>query len=130
VVAKPRAVPTLRCPEAELNGTLVAMLVDVADVETAKAAFSFTRSLVGFASKFVPLIVIPVPTTPMLGVKLVMVGAPFVTVTVKGVALVADPVGAVTLMGPLVAPFGTVARICVAADEVIDPGIPLKSIAF
>ena len=57
--------------------------------------------------KFVPLIVTLVPVGPLAGVKLVIVGA--LAVTVKLVALVAVPPGAVTLSEPVVAPAGTVA---------------------
>ena len=56
--------------------------------------------------KFVPLIVTLVPTGPLVGVKLVTVGA---GTTVKLLALVAVPPGVVTLTGPVVAPAGTVA---------------------
>jgi len=56
--------------------------------------------------KFVPLIVMLVPTGPLVGVKLVMVGA---GITVKLFVLVAVPPGVVTLRGPVVAPVGTVA---------------------
>ena len=58
--------------------------------------------------KFVPVIATVVPTGPLAGVKLVMVGA-LAVVTVNAVALVAVPPGVVTLIGPLVAPAGTVA---------------------
>src|SRR5207248_1785366 len=61
--------------------------------------------------KFVPLIVTVVPTGPVEGEKLVIVGG---LVTVKELLLVAVPSGVVTLTGPVVAPAGTVARICVA----------------
>ena len=57
--------------------------------------------------KFVPLIVTLVPTGPLAGVKLVIVGA--LAATVKLAALVAVPPGVVTLSGPVVAPAGTVA---------------------
>ena len=57
--------------------------------------------------KFVPLIVTLVPTGPLVGVKLVIVGG--IAVTVKELALVAVPPGVVTLTGPVVAPVGTVA---------------------
>jgi hypothetical protein len=59
--------------------------------------------------KFVPLIVTLVLTGPLVGVKLVIVG-----VTVNALALVAVPSGVVTLIGPVVAPLGTVACIVVA----------------
>jgi hypothetical protein len=57
--------------------------------------------------KFVPLIVTLVPTGPLAGVKLAIIGA--LAVTVKLLALVAIPPGVVTLTGPVVAPAGTVA---------------------
>jgi hypothetical protein len=57
--------------------------------------------------KFVPLIVTLLPTAPLVGVKLVIVGA--LALTVKLLALVAVPPGVVTLTGPVVAPVGTVA---------------------
>ena len=56
--------------------------------------------------KFVPLIVTLVPTGPLVGVKLVIVGA---GITVKLFVLVAVPPDVVTLSGPVVAPGGTVA---------------------
>ena len=57
--------------------------------------------------KLVPLMVTLVPTGPLAGAKLAIVGA--LTVTVKLLALVAVPPGVVTLSGPVVAPAGTVA---------------------
>ena len=51
--------------------------------------------------KFVPVIVTLVPTGPLVGAKLVIVGA---GTTVKLLALVAVPPGVVTLTGPVVAP--------------------------
>ena len=56
--------------------------------------------------KFVPLIVTLVPTGPLAGVKLAIVGG---GMTVKLAALVAVPPGVVTLSGPVVAAAGTVA---------------------
>jgi hypothetical protein len=54
--------------------------------------------------KFAPLIVTLAPTRPLVGVKLVIVGA-----TMKLLVLVAVPPGVVTLIGPVVASAGTVA---------------------
>jgi hypothetical protein len=56
--------------------------------------------------KLAPVIVTAVPTGPLVGEKLVIHGP-----TVKLVALVAVPAGVVTLIGPVVAPEGTVAVI-------------------
>src|SRR5205823_6182740 len=59
----------------------------------------------------VPLIVTLVPTGPLPGVKLEIVGG---LMTVKLAALLAVPSEVVTLIGPLVAPAGTVVVIAVA----------------
>ena len=56
--------------------------------------------------KFVPLIVTLVPTGPLVGEKLVIVGG---STTVKAPLLIAVPPGVVTLSVPLVAPAGAVA---------------------
>jgi hypothetical protein len=58
--------------------------------------------------KFVPLMVTLVPTGPLAGVKLVIVGGALLT-TVKLLVLVAVPPGVITLSGPVVAAAGTVA---------------------
>jgi hypothetical protein len=55
--------------------------------------------------KPVPLIITVVPTAPLVGVKLAIVGA---FGTVKLFALVAVPPGVVTLIGPVVAAGGLV----------------------
>ena len=58
--------------------------------------------------KLVPVMTTLVPTEPLVGLKLVIVGKPM---AVKFLALVAVPPGVVTVIGPVVAPFGTVAVI-------------------
>src|SRR5258706_12692059 len=57
--------------------------------------------------KFVPLICTLVPTCPVTGVKLVIVGG--LAVTVNALGLVAVPAAVVTVSAPLAAPCGTVA---------------------
>ena len=59
----------------------------------------------------VPLTVTAVPGVPMVGVNPVMVGTPVEAVTVKGALLVAEPLGVVTLIEPVVALVGTVVTI-------------------
>ena len=59
--------------------------------------------------RFVPVMTTLVPTGPVVGEKLVIVGAE--AVTVKLVELVAVPPGVVTEIVPVVAPEGTVAVI-------------------
>jgi hypothetical protein len=75
-------------------------------------------------SNSLPSTLTEVPTPPLVGVNPVIVGAPW---TVNGWALAADPFGFVTVMGPVVAPAGTVATICVEVAEVTDPATPLKA---
>ena len=55
-----------------------------------------------------PVTVTPVAAEPLVGVKLEMEG---LVVTVNDDALVPVPPGPVTAIGPVVAPFGTVAEI-------------------
>ena len=76
-------------------------------------------------SKLVPLIETEVPLVPIVGVKLVIVGALELT-TVKLVALEIDPAGEVTLITPVVAPEGTLVTIFVAVDEVTVAAVPLN----
>jgi hypothetical protein len=59
--------------------------------------------------RFVPVTTTLVPTGPLEGLKLEIVGA--ATVSVKLEALVAVPPGVVTEIVPVVAPLGTVAVI-------------------
>lgn len=61
--------------------------------------------------RFVPVMVTPVPTCPLVGLKPVMVGAAGAAVTVKLVAELALPPGVITENFPVVAPLGTVAVI-------------------
>src|SRR5437764_6726832 len=67
-----------------------------------------------------------VPGTPMVGEKLVIAGAPLVAVTAKEVVLVADPPGAVTPIGPVLAALGTANTRLVAVDEVTVAVVPLN----
>src|SRR5467141_1240169 len=61
--------------------------------------------------KLAPPMATLVPTGPLVGVKLVIVGG---LITVKLPALLAVPSAVVTRIGPVVAPVGTVAVIAVA----------------
>jgi hypothetical protein len=67
-----------------------------------------------------------VPTGPLLGVKLVIVGG---LETVKLLALLAVPAEVVTLIGPVIAPAGTVAVIAVAEFTVKPALVPLNRTA-
>lgn len=78
------------------------------------------------------MIVTAVPAVPIVGVKLVMVGAPCdpPEVTRKFVLLVAEPVSIVTPIGPVVAPAGTLATSCVDEADVTVAGTPLNVTVF
>ena len=73
---------------------------------TVKLALTLLNATAEVPVKLVPLMDTLVPTGPLAGVKLVIVGG---LITVKLLALVAVPPGVVTLMVPVVAPAGTVA---------------------
>src|SRR5947209_18124139 len=112
LTAVPKGVVTLRWPEVAFVGTPVVTVVEVAAVTVASVALNRRRSFNSVVSKWVPVTVTAVPATPMVGVKLEIVGAPAV-VTVNGCGLVADPLGVVTLNVPVLAPAGTVVTSCV-----------------
>ena len=93
-----------------LIGRVVAPLGTVADIVVAELTEKFAlvplKVTAVAPAKFVPVIVTPLPTEPLVGLKLVIVGA--LATTVNALALVAVPWGVVTLSGPVVAPVGTI----------------------
>jgi hypothetical protein len=97
------------CPDPAFFGTVMVKLVDCAALGIpAGVTFTINLSLAGAESKFAPVIVIAVPGAAICGVNESMRGAPEDLVTVNGLALVTDAAGAVTVIGPVVAPSGTV----------------------
>ena|SRR6185503_9459015 len=80
-------------------------------------------------SKFVPVTVTLVVAAPIVGVNPVTVGAPGVPTT-NDVLLVAVPEGEVTLIGPVVAPTGTLVTIWFAVADVTVAATPLKVTVF
>src|SRR5437588_10237243 len=103
LVAVPPGVVTLTVPAVAPVCTLSLHDALPISVKLALAPLNATRVA---PVKLVPLIVTLVPTGPLAGVKLVIVGG---LITVKLPALVAVPPGVVTLTVPAVAPVGTVA---------------------
>jgi hypothetical protein len=71
-----------------------------------------------------------VPGTATVGVKLVIVGAPVLAVTVKALPLVADEPDTVTPIVPVAAPLGTVTTRLVAVADVTVAAVPLKLTAL
>lgn len=82
--------------------------VDVTLLTIAGLAFNRSLSFASVRSKFVPTTLTPAAASPLPGLKLVIVGAPLLGVTVKLSVLVAEPFGLVTEIGPVVAVLGTV----------------------
>ena len=95
LVAVPFAVVTEIFPEPLNVGTLVEILVEVAEVAKVFVILSFVLFLVAVVSKFVPVIVIPVPATPIVGDIAEIVGVAEV-VTVKFVLLETEVAETVT----------------------------------
>ena len=124
LVPVPVGVVTEIGPVVAPAGTVALMCVLLVTVNVvAETPLNFTAVA---PVKLVPVIVTDVPTGPLAGVNEVIVGAP-VTVTVKLVALVAVPPAVVMEMGPVVAPVGTVAVMCVALVTVkVVAEIPLN----
>ena len=128
--AAPPGVARESRPDVAPPGTGTERFVVVDDVIGAGTMLNRRRLLVGVNSKFVPVTATAMPGVPIVGVKLVMVGAPLEPVTVKGALLVADPAGAVTAMGPVVAPDGIVATSWVGLAEDTLAAVPLKVTVF
>ncbi len=109
LVAVPPGVVTLSRPVVAPAGTVA--WIAVAEL-TVKLALTPLNATAVAPVKFVPLMVTLIPTGPLVGAKLVIVGG--LTTTVNELLLVAVPPGVVTLSGPVVAPAGTVAWIAVS----------------
>src|SRR4051812_44062875 len=96
----PNGVDTLTRPEGVVGGTVVdSDVLVVPDRAYAGVRLTFTRSLAKVVVKFVPVMVSDAPTTAVVGVKLVIVGA-LLDPTTNEEALVPDPDGDVTPMVP------------------------------
>src|SRR5437879_6453946 len=80
LMAVPLGVVTVMWPDPVCVGTAVTIVLVFADVTAARRVLKNTRLLGELGSKFVPVMVTGVPATPMVGVKLVIVGAPPVPV--------------------------------------------------
>src|SRR5436853_5220832 len=124
LLAVPPGVVTLIGPLVAPAGTVA--VIAVAEF-TVKLALVPLNSTAEAPVKLVPLMVTLVPTGPLPGVKLEIVGG---LMTVKLAALLAVPSEVVTLIGPLETPAGTVAVIAVAELTVKLALVPLNSTAL
>jgi len=104
------------------KGTVV---VTVPELLTVNVAAVPPNEMAVAPVKVVPVIVTPVPTGPVAGAKEVMAG-----VTVKRVVVTIGPLpGVVTVMGPVVAPAGTVVVIVPEGLTVKGEATPLNETA-
>src|SRR6266853_3070703 len=122
LLATPLTVTTT-FPVVAPAGTGTVMLVALQLVGVPAVPLNVTVLVPCVAPKFAPLIVTDVPTTPVVGLKLAMLGAG--TVTVKLTPLLATP-PTVTTTFPLVAPVGTAAVMLVAFQLVAVAETPLN----
>lgn len=117
-------------PEDVVAGTVVDIVVGVTALTIAGLAFSCSWSFVSVGSKFVPLRLIGVPAIPLVGLKLVIVGTPLFVRTVKFAVLVAEPLGLVTEIGPVVAEVGAVTWSWLFVAEETVAATPLNFTVF
>jgi hypothetical protein len=117
LAAVPLGVVTAIRPDVAPTGTVNVKVVALTTAYELRATPLSVTALVFV--KFVPVTVIVVPTTPLVGMKLLTTGG-FAN-TVKANVDVAVPPGVVTLMLPVVAPMGTFTIICVPALLTVSP---------
>jgi hypothetical protein len=122
LVAVPSSVVTTMGPVIAPAGSVAVIVPELLTVNV--AALPPNETAVA-PVKFVPVIVTPVPTAPIAGAKEVMAG-----VTVKRVVVTIAPLpGVVTVMGPVVAPAGTVVVIVPEGLTVKVAATPLNETA-
>ena len=114
--ALPFGVVTEIQPDVPPVGTVTPRLVLEAVLTCARVLLKATRLLAVAVSKLVPLIVTAVLAMPIFGVKPLIVGTAE-ALTLNDVLLVARPKGELTVIGPVVAPDGTLVTICVGVEE-------------
>ena len=114
---------TTTFPEVAPVGTVVAMLVALQVVIVAAVPLKVTELVPCVEPKFVPVMVTAAPTSPDVGLRVVIAGAGKVTVNAE--PLLATP-PTVTTTFPVVAPVGTVVAMVVALHVVIVAAVPLK----
>jgi len=122
LVAVPSSVVTVMEPVIAPEGTVVVTVPELFTVNVAGCPLNETAVA---PVKFVPVIVTPAPNPPKVGAKEVMAG-----VTVKRVVVTIGPLpGVVTVMGPVVAPAGTVVVIVPEGPTVKAAATPLNETA-
>lgn len=123
-MAEPPGVVTVMPPLEAPVGTVVVIRVSLTTVNTAATEPPNLTDVAPVNPE--PLIVTSVPTGPEVGEIDVIAGAAVAVDTVKLAELVPVPAGVVTVIGPVVAPVGTVAITWVALLTVNDAAVPLN----
>src|SRR5438552_5998483 len=123
LVAVPPGVVTLSVPEVAPGGTVARMVVSEVTVKVALVPLNATALA---PVKLVPLMVTLVPTGPLVGEKLAIVGG---LTTVNEQTLVAEPPADVALSVPQVDPAGTVDRMAVAEVTMKLAPVPVNATA-
>src|SRR5215470_15461288 len=121
LLARPPTVTTT-LPVVPPAGTGTTMLVPDQLVGVAVVPLNLTVLVPCVAPKLVPAIVTALPTAPLVGDRLVMVG---VESTVNELPLLATPPTVTTTL-PVVAPAGTVATMLVPDQLVVTAVVPLN----
>ena len=122
LVAVPSSVVTVMEPVGAAKGTVAVTVPELLTLNTAVLPPNETAVA---PVKLVPVIVTAVPTGPVAGAKELMAG-----VTVKRVVVTIDPLlGVVTVMGPVLAPAGTVVVSVPGGPSVKVAVAPLKETA-
>ena len=111
---------TVIAPLVAPTGTVVVILVVVLAVTVAAIPLKLTTLLTGVAEKFAPVMVTVVPIIPLVGAMPVMAGE--VTVKLEELGIGTIP----TVIGPVVAPAGTVVVMLVTELEVTVASTPLN----
>src|SRR5437764_6070749 len=123
LLATPPAAVTATFPVVAPAGSVAVMLVLLHPLTLAVVPLKVTEPLPGVAPKFDPAMVTDEPTTPELGVRLLMLGA---AVTVKLTPALLTPPAAVTTTLPVVAPVGTLAVMLDVPQLVTVAVVPLN----
>src|SRR3989442_6901284 len=104
--AAPPGVARESRPDVAPPGTGTERFVVVDDVIGPGTMLNRRRLLVGVNSKFVPVTATAMPGVPIVGGKLVLVGAPLEAVTLKGALLLAEAAAPANRVGAGVVPSG------------------------